>query len=141
MTEIGLVSGVKTQTEEAAPPKKLYTSDYFDKMSSYAESNHDSWYILSAKHGLLEPDGEPIDPYNESVNEHDKSENREWAEWIKNELAEKGILSEDVTLVIHAGKDYYEELIPLVEEEGVTTEIPTKGKFIGETKKWYKDQL
>mgnify|MGYP000497582338 CR=1 FL=1 len=141
MTEIGLVSGVKTQKKEAAIPKELYDSDYFEKMSSYAEKNHDGWYILSAKHYLLKPNGEPIEPYDKAVVNYKKSEKEEWAERIKNELAEEGALSENVTLVIHAGEDYYEELIPLVEEEVAEIEIPAENKEFGETLSWYKKRL
>jgi hypothetical protein len=61
--EIGLVSCTKSKREHAAPPQDLYDeSAFFRKARQYARANHDDWYILSAKHGLLEPDGEPIEP-------------------------------------------------------------------------------
>jgi len=56
-------------------------------------------------------------------------------------LDEEGLLSDDVTLVLHAGKDYYEELLRLIEETGVSIAIPTEGLQIGEKKAWYKDRL
>ena len=65
--EVGLVSCVKTKRPEPTVPKDLYTSDYFRKMRQYAEQEHDDWWILSAKHGLLDPDGEPIEPYVETL--------------------------------------------------------------------------
>jgi len=49
MTEIGLVSCVKTKRDESASPRYLYTSPYFEKMGAYAEQNHDEWSIHSAK--------------------------------------------------------------------------------------------
>jgi len=55
--EIRLVSCVKSKHERAAIPKELYTSTYFEKMRDYAEREHDDWWILSAKHGLLDPGG------------------------------------------------------------------------------------
>lgn len=63
-SEIGLISCVKTKRDEPATPKDLYASDYFEKMRSYAEQYHDDWWILSAKHGLPNPDDEPIKPYS-----------------------------------------------------------------------------
>jgi hypothetical protein len=39
--EIGLVSSVKTKRNEPTTSKELYTSDYFDKMRSYAEQYHE----------------------------------------------------------------------------------------------------
>ncbi|RLM88214.1 hypothetical protein D3D01_21905 [Haloarcula sp. Atlit-7R] len=139
--EIGLVSCVKTKRGEPAPPKDLYTSDYFQKMSSYAEHYHDDWWILSAKHGLLDPDGDPIQPYDETLSGARVAKKREWAERIADQLDEQGLLSEDITLVFHAGKDYYEELLPHIEDGEVSIEIPTEGLFIGEKKSWYKERI
>jgi hypothetical protein len=61
--EVGLVSCTKSKTDHSAPPKDLYEpSALFRKARRYCKDTHDEWYILSAKHGLLEPDGPPIDP-------------------------------------------------------------------------------
>jgi hypothetical protein len=141
VTEIGLVSCVKTKRDEPATPKSLYISSYFEKMRAYAEEHHDDWWILSAKHGLLNPDGEPIEPYDETLSGARVAEKREWAKRVAQELDEEGLLSEEVTLVIHAGKDYYEELLPLIEDEDVTVEIPTEGLAFGETQAWYKKRI
>lgn len=141
MGEIGLVSCVKTKREEPATPKELYTSPYFEKMRAYAEQYHDDWWILSAKHGLLDPDGDPIEPYDETLSGARVAKRREWAERVADQLDEQGLLSEEVTLVFHAGKDYYEELLPLIEETGVSMEIPTEGLGIGEKQAWYKERL
>jgi len=141
MTKIGLVSCVKTKRDEPASPKNLYTSDYFEKMRSYAEQYHDDWWILSAKHGLLNPDGEPIEPYDETLSGARVVKKRDWAEQVAEELDEEGLLSKELTLVVHAGKDYYEELLPLIEERDVSVEIPTEGLDLFEKKAWYKEQL
>ena len=141
MKEIGLVSCVKTKREEPATPKQLYTSHYFEKMRAYTEQYHDDWWILSAKHGLLSPDGDPIEPYDETLNGAKVVKRREWAEMLTAQMEREGLLSDDVTLVLHAGKDYYEELLPLIEDAGVTVEIPTKGLGIGEKQAWYKERL
>ena len=139
--EIGLVSCVKSKRDEPVTPKNLYTSDYFQKMRSYAEQYHDDWWILSAKHGLLDPDAQPIEPYDETLSGARVAKKREWAERVTKELDEEGLLSDDVTLVFHAGKDYYEELVPLIEDTGTSIEIPTEGLYIGEKKAWYKERL
>ena len=141
MTEVGLVSCVKTKRDEPAAPKNLYTSDYFEKMRSYAEQYHDDWWILSAKHGLLDPDGEPIEPYDETLSGARVVKKREWAEQVAEELDDEGLLSEEVTLVLHAGKDYYEELLPLIEGRDGSVEIPTEGLAIGEKKSWYNERI
>ena len=139
--EIGLVSCVKTKRDEPTTPNDLYTSDYFEKMRSYAEQYHDDWWILSAKHGLLDPDGDPIDPYNETLTGARKATKQEWSEKVAEQLDGEQLLSEETTLILHAGKDYYEELLPLIEDTGVSVEIPTEGLYIGEKKAWYKERI
>lgn len=110
-------------------------------MRAYCEENHDRWYVLSAKHGLLEPDREPIEPYNETLRDATVDEKREWAEGVFGELQTQELLDEDTTLVVHAGKDYYGELLPLLEDTDVTIEIPTEGLGLGEKMAWYNDRL
>jgi len=80
--EVGLVSCVKTKREEAAVPRDLYISAYFEKMREYAENEHDEWWILSAKHGLLAPDGPAIEPYEETLTTASKATQRQWAERV-----------------------------------------------------------
>jgi hypothetical protein len=141
MTEIGLVSCVKTKRDDPTTPKDLYTSDYFEKMRSYTEQHHDDWWILSAKHGLLDPDGGPIEPYDETLSGANKAKKQEWSSDVAEQLEEEGLLSDDVTLVLHAGKDYYEELLPLIENRSVEVKILTEGLYIGEKKAWYKERI
>lgn len=137
--EVGLVSCVKTKRDESATPKELYTSEYFRKMRTYAETHHDDWWILSAEHGLLAPDGPPIDPYDETLTTASKADQRTWAKQVASQLADEGLLTEETTLVFHAGRDYYVELLPLIEETPVTVEIPTQGLQIGDTLAWYNE--
>jgi hypothetical protein len=139
--EIGLVSCVKTKRDHPTIPKDLYTSSYFEKMREYAERTHDDWWILSAKHGLLDPDGDPIEPYEATLTSATVAEKKAWAETVVDQLDGVGLLTTDVTLVFHAGKDYYEELLPLIREQVEAIEIPTEGLAIGETLAWYNNRL
>lgn len=142
MTEIGLVSCTKQKREEPSSPGELYTpSAYFRNMRAYCEEIHDRWYVLSAKHGLLEPDGEPIEPYNETLRDATVDEKREWAEGVFGQLQSQESLGEGTTLVIHAGRDYYSELLPHLEETNVEVEIPTEGLGLGEKMAWYNERL
>jgi len=141
MPEIGLVSCVKTKRSEPARPKDLYTSPYFKKMRAYAERHHDDWWILSAEHGLLNPDGPPIAPYDQTLSGAPIATRRAWAEDVVSALDEQGLLADDVTLVIHAGTDYYGQLVPLVEGSDTTIELPTEGLGLGEKQAWYDEYL
>lgn len=137
--EIGLVSCTKSKKDEASKPKELYMeSQLFRKKRNYVEKNHDAWYILSAKHGLLDPDGEPIDPYDETLSGARKERKEKWSGKVFKQMEDEGLL--DHKLVFHCGKDYSEFLIEKLDEKGVEYEIPTEGLGLGEKLKWYKEK-
>lgn len=139
---IGLVSCTKTKRDAASKPRYLYRpSTYFDKASTYAEQEHDEWYILSAKYGLLEPDGSEIEPYDSTLSDFSTAEQQSWAQDVFESLDSRDLLSDENTLVIHAGADYYEALVPLLEDADIDYQIPTKELRFGETLAWYNDHL
>ncbi len=140
--EIGLVSCTKSERDQAVKPKELYMeSAFFRKAREYVEANHDAWYILSAKHHLLEPDGERVDPYEETLSGASVDKKREWAETLFDQLLAEGVLVDGNRLVFHAGQDYCDELRPLLADTGVEVVVPTDGLRLGETLAWYNDQL
>lgn len=140
--DIGLVSCTKSKRKQAAKPADLYMeSAFFRKAREYVDANHDSWYILSAKHHLLDPDGPPIEPYNETLSGASVDTKREWSRTIYNQLRREDLLTDGNRLVFHAGRDYYDELLPLLDETPVQTERPTDGLQFGETLAWYNDQI
>lgn len=136
--EIGLVSCTSKKATAPKPPKELYMeSVLFEKARRYCEQFHDKWYILSAKHGLLEPDGEPIEPYDVSLSGFDAARRRTWGKNVASEIQNRDL--SDSTLVIHAGKDYYEPLIAAL--DGGDYKIPTEGLRYGESLSWYNNYL
>lgn len=140
--EIGLVSCTKSKREQAAEPADLYmSSTFFQKAREYVEANHDRWYILSAKHHLLDPHGPPIDPYDETLTGAPVARKREWAETVYDQLKAEGVLNSGTLLVFHAGRDYYTDLIPLLDDTPIDVETPTDGLQFGETLAWYNDHL
>ena len=141
MAEVGLVSCTKTKRDRAVTPAELYApSTLFSKARRYCEAHHDEWYVLSAKHGLLEPDGAPIEPYDETLTGARVERKRAWAGSVFEELAERGVLERGTVLVFHAGSAYYEELLPLLDETDVEVRIPVAGLPIGERLAWYDDR-
>ena len=140
--EIGLVSCTKSKREQAAKPANLYmASTFFQKAREYVEANHDRWYILSAKHHLLDPSGPPIDPYDETLTGAPVARKREWAQTVYDQLEGEDLLDDGNRLVFHAGRDYYSELTPLLDETPVGVETPTDGLQFGETLAWYNEHL
>lgn len=140
--DIGLVSCTKSKREQAAKPADLYMeSAFFRKAREYVEANHHSWYILSAKHHLLDPGGPPIEPYDETLSGASVDTKREWSQTVYDQLQQEGLLADGNRLVFHAGRDYYDELLPLLDDTPVQTETPTDGLQFGETLSWYNERI
>jgi hypothetical protein len=89
------------------------------KARQFVEANHDAWYILSVKHHLLDPDGDPIEPYDETLSGVSVDTKREWAETVFEQLRAEGLLDDWNRFIFHAGRDYHEELTPLLSETSV----------------------
>ncbi|MHA1490920.1 MAG: DUF6884 domain-containing protein [Promethearchaeota archaeon] len=138
--EIGLVACTKSKRNSPSIPKELYMeSDLFRKKRKYCELYHDKWYILSAKYFVLDPDGPVIEPYNYTLKSTKKSVKEEWSLKVYDRLKRMDLLINK--LIIHAGKDYYQYLIPLLKENSILYEIPTKHLGIGQQKAWYKKKI
>lgn len=141
--EIGLVSSTKRKRAEAAKPADLYMeSAYFKKTRAYAEENHDSWYILSPKHHLLDPNGPEIEPYeNDTLGSMSDDEKEDWAQTVFEQMQDRDVIQDGNRLVFHTGRDYYDLLAPLLEDTGVGTDLPTEGLKLGQTLTWYNERL
>jgi len=90
---------------DAGPTKvrDVYTGQFAKKCIEYAEKFHPtSWYIISAKHGLLFPD--EIVPGNYNVTCKNKSQ-RISIEELSKQVAEKGLDKFD-RIVVLGGKCY-----------------------------------
>lgn len=140
--EIGLVNCTKSKRDNSASPGDLYDeSALFRKARAYCEHFHDDWYILSAKHHLLRPDGPPIEPYNQTLTKEPKAKRKEWAQNVFPEMQDAGLLASENTLVIHAGQAYYGELLPMLETTSVEYELLTEGLGIGSKMRWYNENV
>lgn len=136
MAIIYLVSCVSIKQENEAQAEDLYVSDWFKKAKAYAKSNTDSWFILSAKYGLVHP-SEVIQPYELTLNKMLKAERTKWSQTVLEELLTK--TSPGDHLVFLAGSHYREFLIPALSKAGYTTEVPLANMGIGEQLRWLKN--
>lgn len=131
--KIGLVSCTKRKRSYPCPAWQLYSeSALFRYAFEYCKKHYDKVYILSAKHGLLEPDRK-IKPYDTALKKMSREGRRAWSRKVANQLKE--VIKEDDVLYFHAGKEYWEFLIPLL---GNQIEIPLKHIGIGKQLKFYK---
>lgn len=133
MNRIGLVSCASTKLSHPSPARDLYTSPLFRKACAYAELTCKSWYILSAKHGLLNPE-QVIEPYDLKLS---TAQANQWADQVREQLAVELADTPRVVLVTLAGTRYQTVLHPCQ----WPFQIPIKGLGIGRQLSWLTNQL
>jgi len=130
MTEhatIALVSCVKAKRPAPSPARDLYTSHLFRALRGYAEAIADRWFILSAEHGLVDPDRVLV-PYDRTLNKMPKRERDAWA-GVRHQIAEE--VPDHAEIIILAGTRYREGLEEPLRVLGFTVTVPLKGLPIG----------
>jgi len=125
---IVLVSCVKSKRSQPSPAKDLYCSTLFDAQRGYAEATADQWFILSAEHGLLDPETR-IAPYEKTLKGAPVAEKRAWTDRVWAAL--QGRTEPSDVIVITAGEDYCRHLMPLLQKRGHEVQRPLKGLALG----------
>lgn len=134
---IALVSCVMLKQEKSAPAEELYISPWFVKAKSYAKIISDRWFILSSRHGLLEPQT-MIEPYDSTLYKTRKPERSAWAASVAKKLMAS--IPPKSRIIILAGQIYREALIPLLTPQ-FEVEVPLQGLGIGEQLSYLKRAL
>ena len=135
---VALVSCVKAKLQKPAPARDLYTSQLFQGLRAYATAHTDRWYILSAEHGLLQPD-EIVAPYERTLNRMPVRDRLRWASRVQSQL--QATLPRAATVVILAGKPYREHLTPFLRANGFEVTIPLEGLSIGKQLQYLKSNI
>lgn len=137
---IGLVACGKVKRDRAVPARELYTSSLFQKASAYAAKNYDFWYILSAKHHLLDPE-RMIAPYDVTLKRMNAAQRRAWATEVCRQLREQYPLSAatHVEFYFHAGMNYRRYLVDCLRSNGFVSHAPLEGLAIGKQLQWYSE--
>jgi hypothetical protein len=130
---ICLVSCVSEKRDRRSPARCLYTSQWFRKARAYVEAANLSWYVLSAKHGLLHPEA-VIDPYEETLNTMPVAERRQWANSVLRQLEQT--VPNVKRVIFLAGERYREFLADALVNRGIEVEVPMVGLAIGEQLAW-----
>jgi len=136
--KIALISCSKSKLNMECKARILYSpSILFTKARNHVESSFSIYYILSAKHGLLDPD-KIIKPYDKSLFNLTNKERKDWANLVCKEIIEKHPNLKYVD--IYAGKLYRVHLIKLLEKHGIKCNVPLQGLGIGQQLNFYKTE-
>lgn len=134
---IGLVGCVKQKLPEAAPAMDLYTSPLFRGRRAYVERSCSRWFILSAKHGLVDP-AEILEPYDETLNDSTPSQRQAWSARVLMELRRRLGELGAYEFEVHAGANYVEfGLEEGLRAAGASVLRPAQGLGLGEQLAFY----
>jgi hypothetical protein len=105
---------------------------------AFVERSCGRWFILSAKHGLLDPDT-VIGPYDVTLGKATTAKRRRWSNRVLADLRERVPDLERATFEIHAGSAYRDfGLATGLQSSGARVEIPIEGLTQGEQLAFYR---
>ena len=111
--------------------KDLYNGPFFKKAYECAESlNPDKIFILSAEHGLVEPE-QDLSYYDKYMSSMSKKERCEWSKKVIDQLKKRNDVNfGNDKFIFLTGKDYYTNLLDALGKNNC--EIIGEGLKIGE---------
>ncbi len=120
--KIALVTCVKNKRTKKSKAINLYQGALFEKFISTAESHQpDQIFILSGKHGLLNPERE-IEPYDLNLTLQSEGYKKEWSSQVISELKKITNLDRDEFIII-AHPEYYKGLTPHLKNHIIPIDI------------------
>jgi hypothetical protein len=134
--KVALISCTKRKRNGCHPAKALYDSPMFRLSFDYADQSFHRVYILSAKHGLLDPDT-PITPYDTSLAKMSKHRRHCWAEGVNEQIRQLVPLGSEIHFF--CGRFYREDLLRLLNKDYLC-HAPIAGLSFGRQLRWYKSR-
>ncbi len=134
---IGLVGCVKDKEPRTMPARSLYRSPLYHGRRAYVERSCSSWFVLSAKHGLVHPD-RMLEPYDVTLKDESPSQRRVWSQEVLADLTRLLGDLDGAVIEIHAGVAYRDSgLVEGLEDRGATVVVPAEGLGLGEQLRFY----
>lgn len=133
-----LVACVAGKGDKPCAARDLYRSDWFTKARAYVESIGAPWRILSAMHGLIDPDAQ-LEPYDFTLIGKPIWQRWEWGERVLRQLGD--VIPDNAPVVLLAGRIYRDALTgtkqnPQPMAHWLNASAPMEGLGIGEQKAW-----
>ena len=140
--DLVLVGCVKTKRTTRSAAKDLYRSPLWRCRRTYAECLGVPWYILSALHGLLDPD-QRIDAYDLALTDLRHEARRAWSARVLDELKRRVPSIRDKLIEIHAGATYVNHGLERgLRDAGAVVRRPLAHiTGVGRQQAWYRERL
>lgn len=102
---VTLIGCVSRKAPGARPARDLYDSELFRRRREFAERSGRPWFILSALHGVVDPDT-VLDPYDVTLKRIPKAARREWGQRVVSQLESRFGSLDGAEFEVHAGDEY-----------------------------------
>jgi hypothetical protein len=122
-----LIGSSGATTSEPVPVARLFSSPGFVRARDAAVRARLPWFVLSAKHGLLDA-GDVVGPYDVQIGDQSAGYRAAWGEWVVAQLAER-VRLDGVTVEVHGGVDFAQPLRQPLARRGAALEIPLPGAW------------
>lgn len=138
---LALISCTKKKHASPLPAAELYSaSPGFRLAYAYGRRVADDVLILSAKYGPLRPT-DVIEPYEQTLKRTPQALKRDWAAITFSCLRDMPEYRDALKVIWLAGRDYYDQLLPLITSDGRTSELPLEHMQQGKRSQWLRAQL
>jgi hypothetical protein len=115
---IGSTGGVAPGPCAAAD---LFTAPGFVSARDHAVRAGERWFVLSARHGLLDPD-DVVSPFDNQLGDRPLGYRTAWGEWVAAQLADRMWLS-GLVVEVHGGVDFAQPLRSPLGRRGAGVEL------------------
>jgi hypothetical protein len=134
-----LVTCVYEKADGPRAARDLYRSPYFGRLRRYAESHGKPWFIVSAEHGLVQPQ-EWLTPYERYLPDTPGWYREAWGAWV---VARLRLLAGELdgrTIELHLSRPYVAHVAPRLVEAGAIVEVPLADVAADQHIAWYDEQ-
>ena len=122
-----LIGSSGATTADPAPAALLFASPGFARARDTAVRSGLPWFVLSAKHGLLDP-ADVVGPYDLQIGDRSAGYRTAWGEWVVGQLAER-VRLDGVTVEVHGGVDFAQPLRQPLAVRGAALELALPGAW------------
>src|SRR6476659_6653889 len=122
-----LIGSSGATADEPRPAGEMFRSDGFAYAREHARHSRLPWFVLSAKHGLLDP-GEVISPHGLQIDDQPAAYRTAWGEWVVAQLADR-LQLDGVIVEVHGGVDFAQPLRQPLGRRGAVLELPLPGTW------------
>jgi hypothetical protein len=124
---VALIGSSGAMADAPQPAGELFRSDGFARAREQARHSGLPWFVLSAHHGLLDPD-EVISPHEIQIDDQPTAYRTAWGEWVVAQLADR-LQLDGVVVEVHGGVDFAQPLRQPLARRGAVLEIPLPGTW------------